>query len=304
MPTTTPATRRFRSNSAELEALTWGDPGDPVALLVHGFPDSAWTWELIGPALAADGWYVVAPFTRGYAPSSLAADDDYSIGSLVGDLTHIHAALGADARTVVVGHDWGGAIVSAATASHPELFARAVLIAIPPLATVKALFAPMALRRNAGRILRQAPRSWYMPILSLPWVSEAIGRKLVSTLWRLWAPGSALTRHRDLGLAALDGRARLRAAFSYYRAVWNPIYRRSRRHRAEQRAAFDAPRVPTLYLQGAADTCGLAATGADALDQLPPGSHRIVVPGAGHFAHLEAPDTITRHLIAYLGQGA
>ncbi|MFD6452583.1 alpha/beta hydrolase, partial [Nocardia sp. NPDC060220] len=61
MSTTTPATRRFRSNTAELEALTWGDPRDPAALLVHGFPDSAWTWEVIGPALAATGRYVVAP---------------------------------------------------------------------------------------------------------------------------------------------------------------------------------------------------------------------------------------------------
>ncbi|MFD4430123.1 alpha/beta fold hydrolase [Nocardia sp. NPDC058497] len=306
MSTTTPATRRFRSATAELAALTWGDPDDPAALLVHGFPDSAWTWEVIGPALAATGRYVVAPFTRGYAPSSLAADDDYSIGSLVDDIVTIHRQIGADERAIVIGHDWGGAIVSALTAAHPALFHRSVLIAIPPLATIKALFAPSRLRVNAPRLARQAPRSWYMTLVSLPWVSDAIGAWLIERLWRAWAPNSnsAVTRHRELGLIALAGRARRRAAFSYYRAVWNPLYRRTRDYRYEQLAAFAAPQVPTLYLQGAEDTCGLVDTGADALDHLPAGSRRTVVAAAGHFTHLEQPEIVTRHIIDFVGKGA
>ncbi|WP_278262115.1 alpha/beta hydrolase [Nocardia sp. AG03] len=304
MSTTTPATRRFRSATAELEALTWGDPGDPAALLVHGFPDSAWTWEMLGPALAATGRYVVAPFTRGYAPSSLAIDDDYSIGSLVSDIVGIHREIGADERAIVIGHDWGGAIVSALTAAHPTLFHRSVLIAIPPLATIKALFAPSRLPANAARLARQAPRSWYMTLVSLPWVSEAIGAWLIQRLWRSWAPNSAVARYRELGLLALPDRARHRAAFSYYRAVWNPLYRRTRDHRYEQLAAFAAPRVPTLYLQGAEDTCGLVDTGADALDHLPAGSRRTIVAGAGHFTHLEHPEIVTRHIIDFVGKGA
>ncbi|MET9213832.1 MULTISPECIES: alpha/beta fold hydrolase [unclassified Nocardia] len=304
MSSTTPVPRRFRSNTAELEALTWGDPGAPAALLVHGFPDSAWTWEVVGPALAATGRYVVAPFTRGYAPSSLATDDDYSIGSLVNDIVVIHRAIGADKRAIVVGHDWGGAIVSALTAAHPELFDRSVLVAIPPLATVKALFAPSRLPRNFRRLTRQAPRSWYMTVVSLPWLSEVIGGWLIDRLWRTWAPNATTTRYRELGSAALAGRARRRAAFSYYRAVWNPLYRRAAAYRYEQLAAFAAPRVPTLYLQGAEDTCGLVDTGADALEHLPLGSRRTIVPAAGHFAHLDQPDLVTRHIIDYVGRGA
>ncbi|MGW5452741.1 alpha/beta fold hydrolase [Nocardia sp. NPDC003979] len=306
MSSPTPETRRFRSTTTELVALTWGDPGDPLALLVHGFPDSAWTWDVLGPALAATGRYVVAPFTRGYAPSSLATDDDYSIGSLVGDMVDIHREIGADERAIVIGHDWGGAIVSALTAAHPDLFHRSVLIAIPPLATITALFAPSRLRVNAARLVRQAPRSWYMTVVSTPWVSDAIGAWLIDRLWRAWAPHSvaAVARQREQGLIALAGRARRRAAFSYYRAVWNPLYRRSRAHRYEQLAAFRPPRVPTLYLQGAQDTCGLVDTGADALEHLPPGSRRVVVAAAGHFTHLEQPEIVTRHIIDFVGKGA
>ncbi|WP_306306848.1 alpha/beta fold hydrolase [Nocardia brevicatena] len=51
-----------------MTALAWGDPAGRLALCLHGFPDSSWTWRFLGPALAARGFRVVAPFTRGYAP--------------------------------------------------------------------------------------------------------------------------------------------------------------------------------------------------------------------------------------------
>ncbi|WP_162958133.1 alpha/beta fold hydrolase [Nocardia yunnanensis] len=296
---TTPGQLVFAFDEVEIAALTWGEPGDPVALLVHGFPDSARTWDVVGPALAARGYHVVAPFTRGYAPTSLAADDDYSIGSLVADIVRVHHAVGADARAVLVGHDWGGAIASATASAHPELFRRAVLIAIPPLSAIKALFSP----RHTATLARQLPRSWYMSVVSTP-RSELLGRRLVSTLWRRWSPGADLDRYQGYGAAALHDRARLRAAFNYYRAVWNPLYRKNSGHTRTQRLAFRDPRIPTLLLQGATDTCGLEATGAHALDHLPPGSRRIVVPAAGHFTHLEQPDAVIGHIVDYLAEGA
>ncbi|NEW27201.1 alpha/beta fold hydrolase [Nocardia cyriacigeorgica] len=298
-----PVELRFSLDTAELAALAWGDPGDPVALLVHGFPDSAWTWSELGPALAAAGWYVVAPFTRGYAPSSLAYDDDYSIGSLVGDIIALHRALGADERAVLIGHDWGGAIVSATSSSHPELFARTVVIGIPPLAVIADLLDPRNIRRNAAVIVRQLPRSWYMSVVSTPF-SEYLGGPLIRLLWRLWAPGVDLSATRELGLRALGTRARRRAAFSYYRAVWNPLYRRTRGFETEQRAAFTPMRHRTLLIQGRDDTCGLARTSARALDHLPGGSVREVVPDAGHFAHLEQPEAVAALVLGYLGKGA
>ncbi|MEU3011239.1 alpha/beta fold hydrolase [Nocardia asteroides] len=296
-----PAELQFSLGSADLAALTWGDPADPVALLIHGFPDSAWTWATLGPVLADSGWYVVAPFTRGYAPSGLARDDDYSIGSLVEDVVGIHRALGADERAVLIGHDWGGAIVSATSSSHPELFAATVLIAIPPLAAIADL--PRRFPRDPMTVLRQLPRSWYMPVVSTPG-SEYAGAALIRLLWRLWAPNSAVAEARSRGIAALGTRARRRAAFSYYRAVWNPFYRRAKGFRAVQRAAFTPMRTRTLLLQGRDDTCGLERTSAHSAEFLPPGSTRVVVPAAGHFAHLEQPERVSALILEHLGKGA
>lgn len=295
-----PQQLRVMSPAVDLQVLTWGDPGDPVAILLHGFPDSAWTWERVAPVLAEQGWYVIAPFTRGYAPSSLAYDDDYSLGSLLSDVVAIYRAVDGDGRAVIVGHDWGGAIASAMASAHPEMFSRAVLVAIPPLAAIRGLTRRGCLRSALPVLVRQLPRSWYMPVLSVPWISDRKGEKLINMLWSLWAPAGDVSRYREQGLEALGTLARRRAAFSYYRAVWNPFYRRVTTHREVQKRAFGAPRIPTLYLQGADDTCGLEATGARAEDYMPMGSRRVVVPDAGHFAHLEHPEVIAGHILAYI----
>ena len=55
--------------AGDLKALTWGPKDGPLALCLHGFPDTPYGWRKVAPRLAAAGWRVVAPFMRGYAPS-------------------------------------------------------------------------------------------------------------------------------------------------------------------------------------------------------------------------------------------
>ncbi|MEI2698584.1 MAG: alpha/beta fold hydrolase [Microthrixaceae bacterium] len=68
----------------------------PLALCIHGYPDSAWTWRHLLPDLADAGFRAVAPFNRGYAPTSLAPDGRYQAGVLGVDANALHAALGGD----------------------------------------------------------------------------------------------------------------------------------------------------------------------------------------------------------------
>ena len=74
--------------AVRLDALAWGpdpdDTGRPLAVLLHGFPDTAYTWRHLGPVLADAGHRVVAPFTRGYAPSDVPADRSGHVGPLFG----------------------------------------------------------------------------------------------------------------------------------------------------------------------------------------------------------------------------
>ena len=54
----------------QLRALSWGPEDAPIALCLHGFPDTARGWRKVAPLLVDAGWRVVAPFMRGYAPVS------------------------------------------------------------------------------------------------------------------------------------------------------------------------------------------------------------------------------------------
>ena len=66
--------RRIRLGELEVAYLTAGPDDGPVALLLHGYPDTAWSWRYLAPVLAGRGYRVVAPFLRGYAPTGLAPD--------------------------------------------------------------------------------------------------------------------------------------------------------------------------------------------------------------------------------------
>lgn len=73
-------------------ALAWGPADGRLALFLHGFPDSPWSWRSMAPRLAARGFRVVAPFTRGYAPTEVPADGDYHVCALMHDAMALHRA--------------------------------------------------------------------------------------------------------------------------------------------------------------------------------------------------------------------
>ena len=79
----------------------------PLALCLHGFPDSAWTYRHLLPRLAGAGYHAVAPFMRGYAPTALPEDENFSTQGLADDTAALHDALGGDRRAVLIAHDWG-----------------------------------------------------------------------------------------------------------------------------------------------------------------------------------------------------
>ena len=84
--------------AVELKAMTWGSSDGPIALCLHGFPDTAYGWRNFAPRLAERGWRVVAPFMRGYAPSSIPSDGSYHIGALMDDALHARSAAGGTVR--------------------------------------------------------------------------------------------------------------------------------------------------------------------------------------------------------------
>lgn len=260
-------------------ALAWGEPDAPLALLVHGFPDTAWTWRHLGPRLADRGWRAVAPFTRGYGPTDLAPDDSYFVADLVGDLLALHTALGGDERSVLIGHDWGAATTWALTAVEPARFAHHVAMSVPP---PRALLEPWTSTRTLGLALRQARMSWYFLYTQLPGAERGLDR-VIPKLWRDWSPG--YDAHEDLAhvFASLDRPGGRRAALRYYR---------DNLARGLKATFTTRPGAPVLYLHGARDGCIQARLGALYLQDVAPGSRYEQVADAGHFLQLEQPQRV------------
>ncbi|MEU2669164.1 alpha/beta hydrolase [Streptomyces sp. NPDC007164] len=103
----------------------------PLVLLVHGFPESWYSWRRQLPALAAAGYRAVAIDVRGYGRSSKpAATDAYRMLDLVEDNVALVHALGEE-NAVVVGHDWGSNIAAASALLHPEVFRAVALLSVP-----------------------------------------------------------------------------------------------------------------------------------------------------------------------------
>ncbi|MFP8902730.1 alpha/beta fold hydrolase [Streptomyces atacamensis] len=103
----------------------------PLVLLVHGFPESWYSWRHQLPAIAAAGYRAVAIDVRGYGRSSKpAATDAYRMLHLVEDNVAVVRALGEE-TAVVVGHDWGSPIAANSALLRPEVFRAVGLLSVP-----------------------------------------------------------------------------------------------------------------------------------------------------------------------------
>ena len=271
-------------------ALAWGNRTAPLALLVHGYPDSAWSWRKLGPRLAEDGWRAVAPFTRGYAPTDLAPEKSYLIRDLAGDILGLHSALGGDERAVLVGHDWGAAATYAVTELEPDRFRSYVVVSVPPSRTF--VEPPRSLRALAVSF-RQARSSWYFLFNQLPGAERRIERTIPKH-WRNWAPGYAAAEEIQRALEALPDPERRRAALGYYR--------QNLRGDGLAAAIRLRPRVPVLYIHGRDDGCIQAGLATRAGSILPSGSRVELVDGAGHFPQLEQPELVASLVAGWIGR--
>ncbi|MGW5457957.1 alpha/beta hydrolase [Streptomyces sp. NPDC003996] len=103
----------------------------PLVLLVHGFPESWYSWRHQLPVLAAAGYRAVAVDVRGYGRSSKpGAVDAYRMLELVADNVAVVEALGEESA-VVVGHDWGAAIAATSALTRPDVFRAVALLGVP-----------------------------------------------------------------------------------------------------------------------------------------------------------------------------
>lgn len=124
-----PTMRMIESNGIQMRIAEMGE--GPLVLLIHGWPESWYSWRHQLPALAAAGYHAVAPDMRGYGKTDAPkAIDQYDVVHLTADVVGVIDALGED-QAVVVGHDWGSIVAWNCVLLHPKRFRGLAALSVP-----------------------------------------------------------------------------------------------------------------------------------------------------------------------------
>lgn len=285
-------TNTVTANGVDFTYLTQGKvQGEgPLVLCIHGFPDTAYSYTNLIDRLSEQGYRAVAPFNRGYAPTSIPDDGRYSVIDIARDILSLIDALGENSA-YVVGHDWGALANYAACRLAPEKIDKAVTAAVPH---------PRSLKVTAA----QLRKSWYVFFFQLrliaEWRVEKNNLAFIDRLWRDWSPGLSMDDAVPLIAEvkqSLSKRENLRAALGYYRAFFNPT-----NLRALQSLINKPIDVPTLTIAGEQDGCIGVENFYSMKQGFSQGFELKVMPGAGHFMQNERPDEFADLVCEFLNK--
>ena len=280
------------ARSIAFRGVEEGPTDGPLALLLHGFPDTHRTWRhLLGP-LADAGFHAVAPALRGYAPSDLAPDGNYQMGSLALDAIALTEAFGGGDDAVLIGHDWGAVISYCATAHSPATWSKVVTIGVPPTSSVAESF----LSYDQLRL------SWYMFFFQNDLADFVVGMDdlaFIARLWADWSPGYDATEDMGYVRAAIGEPDHLLAALTYYRAMFQPELQDPSLSDVQAALGLPTP-IPALYLHGSDDGCFRLESIGDPLATFVEGSRSEIIKDAGHWLHLEKPGEVNDLILDFL----
>lgn len=263
-----------------------GSPGDPLVLMLHGFPQTNYSWRHQLDPLAEAGYFVVAPNQRGYSagarPESVSA---YATENLVADARALMDELG-DGHAHVVGHDWGGQLSWLLAAHHPQQVDTLTVLSRPhPQAFVAAF-------KNDAQ---QASRSKHHKIFQDSNIAGQLLQDNAQRLRKMFADQGVSVVDQDAYLEVLADPQALDAAINWYRA---PVQGGSDQPLATGNTP--AVGVPTTYIWGDADAT-VGAMAAEGTAAWVTGEYRFeVLPGIGHFVTDQAGARVTEILLDQL----
>ena len=258
----------------------------PLVLLLHGYPETPIVWAKAMAALAGAGYHAVAPYLRGYPPTSAPADGDYSIRAQGGDALALIAALGAQ-RAVIVGHDWGASAGYAAAVRAPDAVEKLVAVSIPH---------PIALAGDPT-VLWKASHFIEYQLPGMVWWIDTKDLCHVDSIYARWAPGwTPPAVVLDSIKASLRSDSGLRNAFGYYWSFFSHPPSQPDDLSAQSRIA-----APTLVIAGADDGGVDIARYAKARTGFTGPYEFVTLQHAGHFPEVEQAEAFNAALLAFLG---
>ena len=261
--------------------VTTSGPADGVpVVLLHGFPESAASWEPVSALLNESGLRTFAPNQRGYSPGARPDGvDSYRIDHLVADVIGLLDALGLDSAHLV-GHDWGAAVAWVVAARHPDRITSLTTVSVPHPGAFG-----WALREDAD----QKERSSYIRLLRMEGKAERVlldeNAHSLRAMFGDVVPPALVDRH----VALLSEPGALTAALNWYRAMTSDF---------EQTPAVT---VPTTYVWSTGDQA-LGRAGAERCGEFVDAPYEFVVlDGATHWIPEQRPDALADAILTRTG---
>jgi haloalkane dehalogenase len=249
-----------------------GPADGPVALLLHGFPESSYMWEPVLPPLATAGWRALAPDFAGFGDS--APDPPGTWERQVEGLERFRTTLGVE-RCVPVVHDWGGLIGLRWACEHPDAIAALVISSTG--------FFPDGKWHGMAQAMR----------------TPEVGEQALAGLDREGFGGLLRSTHAGFTDDALDEYFKGLASEAGKRNALE-LYRSGDFDKLAGYRLADLD-VPVLLLWGAGDEFAPIA-GAHRFERELPDTELVAIEGAGHFVWDEQPERATEALLGFLGR--
>jgi pimeloyl-ACP methyl ester carboxylesterase len=289
----------------------------PAVVLLHGFPELAYSWRHQVPALAAAGFRVLAPDQRGYGGSDRPADvTAYDIHHLTADLAGLLDAVGIE-RAVVVGHDWGGLVGWMMPLLHPARVAGVVGVntpffpraAAPPVQLLRQLFgdnhyivhfqqpgvADAALARDPRRVFTQLMRRAVSPKAASVALAATGMRNLVQLVEADDALGEPLLAEDELAVyVAAFERTGFTGGINWYRNM-------DRNWATTPELAGATVGVPALMVTAEWDPV-LTPRMAEGMEAWVPDLETRMIPRCGHWTQQEKPAELNAILLDWLAR--
>lgn len=263
--------------------------GEKLVLLLHGFPESWYSWRHQIAALS-DEYTVVAPDLRGYnlsaKPGGVA---DYKVDALVDDAVNLIHYFGRE-QAAIIGHDWGGIIAWETARKYPESLWKVGALQAPP----KEIW-----RKNFS--LRQFLASWYMLFLQIPalpeWLLSRNDYELLANSLKKMAVEPGIFTEADIReyKKGWSEPHALTAMINYYRANLFNLFSADSESSSNRKIA-----VPSLFIYAEQDPAILPETVKGIGEAFDAAFEQFHIPNAGHWVQQEAAETVTTILREFL----
>ena len=272
------ARRQIAVGDLVFDAIIAGPEGGRAVLLLHGFPQTSWSWRHVIRALADAGHRVIAIDQRGYSPGASPDEvEAYAGEQLVADVLGVLDALGLPSVDLV-GHDWGAAVAWEVASLHPERVATLTAVSVPH---------PGAFREALTRDADQQKRSAYMRDFRRPGFERILLADDAAVLRSVFGEGDGVDVQHVLSRI---GRPEvLRRALNWYSA-----------QSTGRVAAIPPTAVPTLHIWSDGDRF-LGEYGTRATHRFVSGPYRLeVLHAISHWVPEHAPEETASLILEHL----